>query len=199
MQKSALAIICLAVAASLASPSSALADSVSSPNKVAALKVALQTLRKPTLAPMGFAVFCAEHPAQCAASESPSLVALDTDAFALISRVNRSVNAAIRLRPDTGKGPLKDVWSLEPRTGDCEDFVLTKRSRLIAAGFPASALLVAVAQTRAGEGHAVLVVRTDSGDLVLDNRSPLVGTWFNTDLTLVKIQSPDNPLRWLAL
>ncbi|MNL69638.1 hypothetical protein D3C87_1945270 [compost metagenome] len=58
---------------------------------------------------------------------------------------------------------------------------------------------MAVARTRSGEGHAVLVVKTSKGDLVLDNRSSAIKPWRSTDLRWVKIQSGDNPKRWFAM
>ena len=55
--------------------------------------------------------------------------------------------------------------------GDCEDYVLLKRKMLIDAGWPREALLITVVRDRKGEGHAVLTVKTDKGELVLDNQN----------------------------
>ncbi len=50
-----------------------------------------------------------------------------------------------------------------------EDYVLAKRRALIQAGISPSALRIAYVKTRGGEGHAILVVKTDRGEFVLDN------------------------------
>ncbi len=56
-----------------------------------------------------------------------------------------------------------------PTAGDCEDIALLKRRDLIEKGWPVGALLMTVVRQANGEGHAVLTVLTDRGDLVLDN------------------------------
>ena len=59
--------------------------------------------------------------------------------------------------------------------GDCEDYVLLKRRMLMQAGWPREALLITVVRDKKGDGHAVLTVKTDKGEFILDNqdeRSP---------------------------
>ena len=51
--------------------------------------------------------------------------------------------------------------------GDCEDLVLQKRRLLVQAGWPISSLLITVARQANGDGHAVLTVLTDRGDVIL--------------------------------
>lgn len=88
-----------------------------------------------------------------------------------------------------------DIWSLNPRAGDCDDYVMTKRHRLIKAGLPASALRVAIVRTRTGEGHAVLLVATADGELVLDNlRRNIIGR-HRTGYSFIKVASA-NPNVW---
>ena len=91
------------------------------------------------------------------------------------------------------------MWNVGTTSGDCEDFALTKRRALIRAGIPASSLLMAVARTRYGEGHAVLVARTTAGDFVLDNRGNALREWHRTDLSWLKIASAENPRIWYAM
>ena len=50
-----------------------------------------------------------------------------------------------------------------------------------------------------GEGHAVLTVRTDKGDFILDNKRRDVMRWAETPYTFVKRQSERNPLVWISL
>jgi len=82
------------------------------------------------------------------------------------------------------------------KQGDCEDFALTKRKKLIEMGWSSRSLRIAVALTGRGEGHAVLIAKTSEGDLVLDNRTSAIKDWRRTDLQLVMLQSKDNPQQW---
>ena len=155
--------------------------------------------RHPTLAPFSHVLFCKENPGECSGRGSRDVVVTITaDKADELERVNRQVNRAIRPRHDRA-GVLGDRWSLAPQDGDCEDYALTKRHRLVALGWPASALRLAVVTTRQGEGHAVLVVKTSAGDLVLDNRTGLIKPWRDTGLRWVKIQSSENPRMWFSL
>ena len=69
---------------------------------------------------------------------------------------------------------------------DCVGYVRAKREALTLAGLPAGALSPAVVKTRGGVIHAVLLVRTTEGDYVLDNLSPYVVRWTDTDYTFIK-------------
>jgi predicted transglutaminase-like cysteine proteinase len=151
--------------------------------------------RVPTLAPMSHVVLCMEQPGECSrAPRADAVVALSGDRRAELDKVNRAVNRTIRPRTDR-----TDRWVLAPREGDCDDYAVTKRHRLVAMGWPASALRLAVVRTPNGEGHAVLVVKTTEGDLVLDNRTSRIKLWSETGLRWVKIQSSRDPRRWFAL
>lgn len=86
-----------------------------------------------------------------------------------------------------------------PVSGDCEDYAITKRHKLIAQGWPIRSLRLAVARTAWGEGHAVLVVKTSDGDLVLDNLTSAIKPFQKSGLRFLKIQSEDNPRMWFAL
>ncbi|HEY8593668.1 MAG TPA: transglutaminase-like cysteine peptidase [Devosiaceae bacterium] len=147
------------------------------------------SLSQSTAAPTGFMVFCLRSPASCRVS-GKSKVDYTSQLATTLRSVNSLVNRSIRPRPDRG-----DVWLANVRYGDCEDYALTKRERLIRMGIPAGALRIATARTRSGEGHAVLVVRTDHGDFVLDNMNNSVRPWFQTGLRWIAM-SGANPLRW---
>lgn len=153
----------------------------------------------PTLAPFAHVLFCKTHRAECAPDNRGARI-LDASAETMktIQGVNNDVNRQIRPASDAS-GPLGDVWSLSPKRGDCEDFVLTKRQRLRQAGFPTGALRVAVTRTSAGEGHAVLIVTTSKGNLVLDNRMSKIVRWQDARLTMVKLQSAKDPQLWYAM
>jgi len=94
---------------------------------------------------------------------------------------------------------VEEKWAIPTTAGDCEDFALLKRKQLIDAGFSPSDLLMTVVLQPNGEGHAVLTVRTDRGDFVLDNMRNKVKLWSETEYTFLKRQSADDPARWVKI
>jgi predicted transglutaminase-like cysteine proteinase len=93
-----------------------------------------------------------------------------------------------------------EKWSLpSDGYGDCEDYVLLKRKMLIDAGWPREALLITVVRDKMNEGHAVLTVKTDKGEFVLDNQNENVLAWTETGYRFVKRQSQGDPNVWVSL
>ena len=109
---------------------------------------------------------------------------LPDDAMAILNRVNRDVNAGIAFRADE---PSIDAWEIEPVAGDCEDYVVTKLARLVAAGIPRDTLRLATAQLPDGRFHIVLVAQTWRGSFILDNRTDAILPWRGVNY------------RWLAM
>jgi len=83
--------------------------------------------------------------------------------------------------------------------GDCEDYVLLKRRMLMQAGWPRQALLITVVRDKRGDGHAVLTVKTDKGEFILDNQNADILLWSDTGYRFVKRQSQSDPNAWVAL
>lgn len=152
--------------------------------------------RQATLAPFAFIKFCRTNPADCSRAQGPSVTQLTGERERELRRVNTQINRAIKPVNEIGK---RDTWQADVAQGDCEDFALTKRRKLIALGWSPRTLRIAVTRTASGEGHAVLVVKTSKGDLVLDNRTSAIKRWQRTDLNWVKIQSAENPRLWHTL
>jgi|WetSurMetagenome_2_1015567.scaffolds.fasta_scaffold76781_2 predicted transglutaminase-like cysteine proteinase len=118
-----------------------------------------------------------------------------------LNAVNRLINQQIIFAPDIVTYGVDDYWA-EPLEagqthGDCEDYVLEKRRALIERGAPESALSIAVVRTRRGEGHAVLLVATDQGELVLDSLTPWVVGWQEAPYEWVERQKPGEPMVWV--
>jgi predicted transglutaminase-like cysteine proteinase len=153
---------------------------------------------KRTTAPFAHVRFCMDNPSQCI-SGGAAMMDMDADREDQLVRVNTGVNRSIKPVNDSATTAAGDVWSLDVAEGDCEDFALTKREKLLAMGWSPRALRIAMATTASGVGHAVLVVKTDKGDLVLDNRTSQIKNWRYTDLKIVKIQSGDNARQWYTL
>lgn len=117
--------------------------------------------------PAGWQELCATMPDYCNTSLSRPATILDQVSIELLAAVNTAVNAAIEPRDE----PFgHDAWRMAPEIGDCEDFALTKKQRLISAGWPKDDLRFATVLTEADEYHAVLTVDHAEGRLVLDNR-----------------------------
>jgi predicted transglutaminase-like cysteine proteinase len=147
--------------------------------------------------PAGFVEFCREHPSECGQRAERGLLVKLSDARWLdMIVVNRSVNQRIRPATDQEMHGVEERWSLPTDRGDCEDYVLLKRHELIERGWPASALLVTVVRDERGEGHAVLTVRTDRGEFVLDNKLEQIRPWTETSYTYVKRQATTDASRW---
>ena len=140
--------------------------------------------------PMGYRLMCLEHPEECQAGGTSAVVLTDEIA-ATLDTINSKVNRAITPREDEGV----DIWSIDASAGDCEDYVLAKRHALIASGLPPSALRIAYVKTPAQEGHAILVVKTDGSDLVLDNLSNTVRPLSASGYRILSMSGPD-PLVW---
>ena len=64
---------------------------------------------------------------------------------------------------------------------------------------PLGGLLITVVRQENGDGHAVLTVLTDRGDLVLDNLSPDVLVWNDTPYRFLKRQSTRDTGQWVAI
>ena len=88
-----------------------------------------------------------------------------------------------------------EYWAFPADAGDCEDYVLMKKRYLEKLGFARSALLITVVLDEKNEGHAVLTLRTDEGDFVLDNRRNEIRRWTDLDYVFLKRQSRARPAR----
>jgi predicted transglutaminase-like cysteine proteinase len=153
-----------------------------------------------TLPPIGYVTFCREHKAECRPSRRFSdRVQLTPAKFRELDQINAAVNRAVNPITDLELYGKVEVWTYPSKQGDCEDYVLLKRRMLIERGWPESTLLITVVRDENNEGHAVLTVRTDAGDFVLDNKQRDVLRWADTPYTFIKRQSERNPLVWISL
>jgi len=141
--------------------------------------------------PMSFQVFCGFYPQECQPGGA-SKISMDENILRILTRVNSRVNRSIRPKLDN---PLVQVWRINPSSGDCKSYAISKRHELIRAGLPASALRIAYVKTRQGQGHAVLVVKTNQGDLTLDNLTGEIKPFHQAGYRVVAISGAD-PRRW---
>lgn len=154
-----------------------------------------------TLPPIGWVQFCGDEPQECNVAVLPARAAsLDDKRWKQLVRINRDVNDAIEPVSDLEHWGTLEKWSFPTDgKGDCEDYVLEKRKRLIDAGWPRQSVLITVVRDKKGDGHAVLTVKTDRGDFILDNQETKVRAWTDTGYKFVKRQSEQHPNKWVSL
>ena len=156
---------------------------------------------EPTRAPIGWVEFCAEYKPECATKPSTARdVVLTPKAWADMVKVNAWVNDNIKPVTDLEHWGVVERWNYpDDGQGDCEDYVLLKRRMLMQAGWPREALLITVVRDKKGDGHAVLTVKTNRGEFILDNQETQVLAWNKTGYRFVKRQSQSDPNTWVAL
>ncbi len=152
-----------------------------------------------TSQPIGHYEFCQAHKAECRAGPRNAPAKVTEFGWAAVRQINASVNRAITPMTDKELHGKDEYWSYPDGTGDCEDFVLLKRKKLMQKGFAAGDLLVTVVRKPDGEGHAVLTLRTTQGDYVLDNLNNEVKLWTETPYRYLKRQASFHAGRWVSI
>jgi len=154
-----------------------------------------------TSTPIGYARFCTENPGECGAgNRRGGKVALTEANLAQLRAVNDEINQRIKPLTDLEHYGEVERWTYpDDGYGDCEDYVLLKRRTLIELGWPAETLLITVVRDHQGDGHSVLTVVTDRGDLVLDNQANVIVPWQDTGYRFVKRQAQGDPDQWVSL
>jgi len=154
-----------------------------------------------TSAPIGWVQFCVEYDPECKTKPStPRDVVLSAQAWKDLVRVNQWVNANVRPITDLEHWGVVERWNYpDDGYGDCEDYALEKRRMLLQAGWPREALLMTVVRDQNGDGHAVLTVKTDQGEFILDNQRDDILLWSDTGYRFVKRQSQTDPNVWVSL
>ena len=160
----------------------------------------IQTSTSATSIPVGHAEFCKARPAECQPNANQvSAVPLTEALWQQLQAINTHFNQTIVAVTDEDLYQVAEFWTYPNGYGDCEDFALAKRRELINAGWPASTLLMSVVKQANGEGHAVLLVRTDRGDLVLDNQVGTIDLWSQTPYKFIKRQSQADASQWVDM
>jgi predicted transglutaminase-like cysteine proteinase len=144
--------------------------------------------------------FCDSNPAECAVNTAePEVVQLTPQVWKTIVSVNQRVNSTVKAVTDADHFGVVDTWGFpDDGKGDCEDFQLLKRRILAEGGLPRRAMRMTVVIDELGEGHAVLVIRTNQGDYVLDNKTSSVLPWHRTGYVYIKRESQDS-VGWVSL
>ncbi|WP_422632294.1 transglutaminase-like cysteine peptidase [Sphingobium sp.] len=125
------------------------------------------------------------------------------DEALMVRAINKQVNRqVVRVSDSVSKG-VDEEWDRPGKIGrppgDCEDFAIEKRMRLIDAGFPPDRMFFAVVYKARFGLHTVLVTRLNDGDYVLDSATPDVVRWSKTPYVWLRAQSPQDPMRWTRI
>lgn len=177
---------------------------ISAPAEAAQLvdftNVAFAPVTGQTSIPVGHADFCKRYPSECTMNATVvDDVHLTEQNWQQLLSVNSYFNTSIVPETDQQLYHVAEFWTYPHGFGDCEDIALAKRRQLIEDGWPASTLLMTVAKEGDGEGHAVLMVRTDRGDLILDNQDSTVRDWRDSPYHFLKRQSQANAGEWVGI
>jgi predicted transglutaminase-like cysteine proteinase len=196
------AIVVASVAGMLAFAPSAFADPVGLAKEYATPKELFMRVYGLAQPPYGFVNFCRRWPRECLQGpQEESRFMATPERLAELDYINRMVNHEIEPVTDVELYGEADHWTI-PTTrskGDCEDYVLLKRRRLMQLGWPASSLLITVVRDERGDGHAVLTARTQQGDYILDNKTDDIKLWHHVQYQFIMRQSYLNPTVWMSL
>ena len=155
----------------------------------------------PTSVPNGWVDFCRRYHGECDGGLIvPRDINLTPQMMQVIDRVNKWVNAYVKPVSDPEQWGVIDQWDYPyDRRGDCEDYALFKRKILIEEGLPRQGLLMTVVKDEQDVGHAILTVKTNSGEFVLDNLNDEVKPWNRTGYRFVKRQSQADQNLWVQI
>lgn len=89
--------------------------------------------------------------------------------YSLALKIHQKVNSDTEYRTDLVQYGVPEFWTVAGQFGDCEDYALAKRNALLDAGFDRDKIHLCTCFVD-GAGHCVLLVNTDKGNYILDNR-----------------------------
>ena len=113
-----------------------------------------------------------------------------------MAETNAEINRRITAKSDHELYGVEERWTYpsSANQGDCEDYALLKRKLLHErTGIELGNLLLTVVRKRDGEGHAILTLRTQRGEFILDNLDRRVVVWRDTPYRFLKRQSSPIP------
>lgn len=140
--------------------------------------------------------FCSRAPSFCRPS-GEKRVQLTKERWDQLNRINLQVNNQIKPMEDIDNYGVEEYWTIPTKAGDCEDYSILKKKRLVAAGWPSASLLITVV-FYGKVGHAVLAATTSQGDLILDNRRNEIREWHSTEYRYLQRQS-QNSSGWVSI
>ena len=114
------------------------------------------------------------------------MIMLTQEIWKILIETNQEVNS-YPYKTDMSFYHSPDFWAyIGPTGGDCEDYVLTKRKKLIEQGISPIDLIPAIGTVASGEGHCVLMINTDRGGYVLDIGTSRILPWRDSRVSIKK-------------
>lgn len=92
--------------------------------------------------------------------------------YKLAEDINFKVNNEVTYCSDIKQYNIPEFWIEAGKFGDCEDYALLKRNLLLKANWPKDKLFLTCCWDETNSYHCVLMVDTDKGVFILDNRYP---------------------------
>ncbi|RAL94796.1 transglutaminase-like cysteine peptidase [Agrobacterium sp. MS2] len=152
-----------------------------------------------TSQPIGHFEFCKRYPEECQPNAADrARLKLTEELWNSLVEVNQVVNTIPAIEDIEIYG-VEEFWNYPTTAADCEDFALLKRKLLMRRGIAVSNLLITVVLQPDGSGHAVLTVRSEIGDFILDNLRGEIRNWSETEYTYLKRQDSRNPGKWVKI
>ena len=153
-----------------------------------------------TSQPIGHYNYCKQYTSDCKIRTlKDQATKLTRERWKDLVEINAYSNSTIAPVTDLEGFGIEELWLYPSSIGDCEDYVLMKRHMLMQRGWPASSLLITVVLLPNGDGHAVLTVRTDKADYVLDNLNEKIRQWNQTEYKYLKRQSTKDSGKWSTI
>jgi predicted transglutaminase-like cysteine proteinase len=90
--------------------------------------------------------------------------------YSIAECINSDVNASVTYKTDLEQYNTDEWWTEAGKFGDCEDYALLKREKLLEKGFTLAQINLVCCYTETQQYHCVLLVDTDKGWYILDNR-----------------------------
>jgi predicted transglutaminase-like cysteine proteinase len=112
----------------------------------------------------------------------------------MVRIVNGRINSRVTYATDMELYGVEEFWTQATSQGDCEDYAIAKAVMLLDEGFPHEDMRIATGWTEDHVYHAVLLVRVEDGDWVMDNRHKQIVRLEETGYQLDKIQVPGTNL-----
>lgn len=150
----------------------------------------------------GHVEFCARLPAECSAFfPDTKMVVLTDERYKQLQDINREINRSIQPVTDKDQHGVEERWSFpDSGNGDCEDYVLAKRKALHERmGIPLNAMSIVKVIDEERAGHAILAVRTNRGDLLLDNKNDELRLPFQTGYEFRQATSFEHVQSWQSI
>lgn len=143
--------------------------------------------------PSGYAEMCKRDASHIACQEKATTAKMDRKwDYNSLHAFNSEMNERIKYVPDAKKHQAREFWTTAADEGDCEDFALAKMTKLLELGWNQKDLRMAVS-----DNHAVLVVRLDGDDYILDNATAYVWPIRMAKIELVSIQKQGGSSEWV--